>query len=101
MANSQWVTFSFKCHKVHDADLIELLTKQRDRSSFVRRKVRQALRMPAPVDPDVLSPALLHEELEAAVETIVRELAGADVLPRRKQRRMIDVNENGDRIPDF
>lgn len=100
---SNWVTFSFKCHVEQDKDLIELLSKVRaNRSVFVRQKLRLGLRLPEPVQADVLSPELLRAELDRAVETILSTLTEGNYTPAEQMpRQFIDVNDSGKRIPDF
>ncbi len=101
---SQWVTFSFKCHETKDAELVELLAGiKQGRSGFIRRKLYLGLRMNEMPEPDVLSAELLRAEIDRAVKTILSNIGtGLVVVPQsEEQTRRTDVNDNGDRIPNF
>lgn len=98
----EYVTYSFKCLKGRDDELISVLDRvKNDRSAYIRKRLSMALGLPLPPDPQTVDLETLRAELTKAVDKILKSspiaFSGTAAAPRARQ----DVNDKGNRIPDF
>lgn len=101
---AEFVTFSFKCRVGRDDDLIRLLRDElgrKNRSGFIRRKLRLALGMDDQADPGAITLADLRAELAPLLDAIQNATVIAEPAPEKPSRKRKDVNEFGDNIPTF
>lgn len=102
LSPAEYRTFSFKCRVGADDDLIEILAGRRNRSNFIRRKLRLGLRLPEPAASETLTVDTLRSELDRVIGALQSGVTVDTIpVPRPDRPTRRDVNDNGNRIPDF